>query len=196
MVAVLLASPAARAEDGDIDDEPDTAEDLTHEGQLGLNLQVSTGYRGIFPYDGEYCGVAGNNEACVERAPVVLDIGVSYGVTRSLELLLELTVGLEREFGSGPGLTGPRTRVYSPGLRYYFSETGQLRFFSTLQLAIDATDFAQASGVDYAIKNINGLQLDVQRAVGLYAFFGETVSWTRWLRFEMVAGLGVQARFP
>lgn len=208
----LLASSPARAqpEDGEAAEaepiDPAVADVLagragfSHKGQVGVHLQGGIGYRGLFPYDGEYCGQlkddGGNKANCVSRRPFVLDLGVGYGVTRSLELFAELRVGLESDFGVRPGQDGPRAVVLSPGIKVYIAEVGATQFFSTLQLPIDFTDYEQIDKNDFGVRNINGLQLDLHKTFGVFLFFGETVTWRRWLGFEVEAGFGAQVRFP
>lgn len=174
---------------------------FNHKGQIGLHLQGGVGYRGIFPYDEEFCGElkddGGNRSPCLDRSPFTLDIGLGYGVARMVELFLEISVGLEKDVGVAPGDEGPHGVALSPGIKAYLGELGHTtRFFSTLQLPIDFTSFDQVDKNDLGIRNINGVQIDLHRTFGLYVFFGEQVSWRRWLRFEINAGLGAQVRFP
>lgn len=167
---------------------------ISHAGQVGVHLALGTGYRVVAPYDDEYCGAV--DEVCLGRSPVSLDLGLAYGVNSKLEVLFEMRIGLERDFGATPDADGPRLRSYAPGVKVYINDVGVTKFFSTLQLVIDTTGFEQNPETDYAIKQTNGLQLDVHETVGLFFFFGEVVGWDRWLRFEMEGGIGLQARFP
>ncbi len=189
-----LAASAAPARAGKKSEKASEGADISHRRQFGASLHLGTGLRAISPYEGEYCGTG--ESVCVARTPVALDLGLSYGVLDSLELLLELRLGLERDFGASDNLDGPRIIAFSPGFRYYFSEAKSLKVFSSFQFSIDATDYAQAGGTDFAVKNTNGLLYDLDKRVGLYGFFGEIIGWDRWLRIEIEAGLGVQARFP
>jgi hypothetical protein len=178
-----------------------------HKGQLGVALQFGSGFRGILPYDDMYCGDRGENgsgsanaEYCLGRSPITADINLAYGVSRTAEVFLELRLGLERDFGKDPMLKGPHILAFSPGVKVYFSESGSNKFFSTLQLAIDTTDYEMPdgsdAGTDYSVKNANGIQFDLHRAVGLYLYFAEQVGWSRWLWVGMEAGAGIQSRFP
>src|SRR5690606_15344267 len=67
---------------------------FSHRGQVGLHLALGTGYRGIFPYDGEFCGdlkdEGGNAASCLGRSPLAIDLGLGYGITDRLEALLEV----------------------------------------------------------------------------------------------------------
>jgi hypothetical protein len=191
-ILVVLAAGAGTA----VAEEPPAGEGrrISHAGQVGVHLALGTGYRVVAPYDDEYCGAA--DEVCLGRSPVSLDLGLAYGVNSKLEVLLEMRIGLERDFGTTPDTDGPRLRSYAPGVKVYISDVGVTKFFSTLQLVIDTTDFDQSPGTDFAVKQTNGLQLDVHETVGLFFYFGEVVGWDRWLRFEMEGGVGLQARFP
>lgn len=176
-------------------DQPATeGRTISHAGQVGVHLALGTGYRVVAPYDDEFCGSV--DEVCLGRSPVSLDLGLAYGVSQKLELLLEMRIGLERDFGTSPAADGPRLRSYAPGIKVYISDVGVTKFFSTFQLVVDTTGYPQAGETDFAIKQTNGLQLDVHETVGLFFFFGEVVGWDRWLRFEMEGGIGLQARFP
>lgn len=177
------------------------ASGFSHKGQVGLHIASGAGYRGIFPYDEEYCGQlkddGGNRSPCLGRSPLALDVGLAFGVARTLELFVEMRFGLERDFGPAPGMDGPRARAFSPGIKLYLGDLGPTtKFFSTLQLPIDFTDHDQLDKNDFGIRNVNGLQLDVHHTFGLFLYFGEQVSWRRWLRFEVEGGLGAQVRFP
>ena len=175
---------------------------FNHKGQFTVNIQGGAGYRALFPYDKEYCGDvesdgSGNKPNCLGRSPFALDFGFGYAVFDRFEVFTEIRIGLERDFGRNNGDGGgPRIFVISPGIRGYIGEWGDSRFFSTVQLAIDVADYDQYGESDLGVRNINGYQLDLHDTIGIYAYFGEDVSWKRWLRFEVEAGLGVQARFP
>ena len=191
-------APEEDGEEGEDDDAPT----FSHKGQFGLHLQGVLGYRAIVTYDEEYCGDlkqddgGGNSSACYGRSPFVLDVGLAYGVLSRLEILLEMRLGIERDIGSTPNMDGPRAFALAPGVKAYLGRIGEMAFFSTLQLPIDFTSFDQVDKNDFGIRNVNGLQLDLHRTFGVYVMFGEEVSWRRWLRFELEAGLGAQARFP
>ena len=194
MLLMAMSAGVAGAED----DMFDGAGQRSHKGKLGVHAQMGTGYRGILPYDDEYCGERssdGSSEVCIGRSPLHLDVGISYATSKSLEVFLELRFGMETDFGETANADGPRVFHFAPGVKVYIRDTGKAKFFSTLQLVFDDTQYGQAGGLDMAIKNTSGLQLDVHDAVGVYVWFGEVVGWSRWLRFQMEVGLGMQARF-
>jgi hypothetical protein len=199
-IAVALLTLLALAGPAAADDELD-ADPKSHKGQGMVNLQLGTGYRAIFTYDQEFCGDIAedgeNSTNCTGRKPLLLGIVLGYGVLDSLEAIVELGVGLEGDFGDRADPDdGPRQIVVAPGIKAYLAELGPMQLFSSMQFAIDFTDYAEPDGVDYAVRNINGLQFDVHRTLGLYFYFGEQVGFRNWLSFTVEAGAGIQARFP
>ena len=198
LVALGLLMPGlARGDETSLDG---TSPDESHSGQFGFHAKIGTGYRGIFPYNDEYCGSpqeGSENNFCSNRSPFFLDLGLSYRVLERLDVFLEMRLGLESDFGRNESSDGPRNRYYSPGVKLYFREGGTMKVFSTLQFVMDTTAYDQSdTDFDLAVKNVSGIQIDPHRTVGMFFFFGETVGWSRWLRVEMEGGLGLQARFP
>ena len=206
LVALSRSGPASADTVGS--DPNSSAEVRTHKGQFGLALSVATGGRVIKTYDGEYCGDrdgngngTGNAAICVSRMPFVFDLTASYGVTSKIELLFEMRLGVERDFGGSIGASdGPRLRHYAPGVKFYFADRGLLKFFSTAQIAIDATGYTDPAGgelaTDFAVRNANGLQLDFHDAYGAYAYFAEELSFRRWISVGAEVGVGFQGRYP
>jgi hypothetical protein len=206
-MAFALSAPAlAFAQDAETDEETTL---FSHKGQVGVHAQVGTGYRVLFPYDEQYCGQTDDDgspkSVCTGRSPFFVDVGLSYGVTDAVELLGEVRVGLEEDFESlGGAVAGPRPLSFAAGARLYVDAEGRFKFFSTLEGLIETTDYESSTsngiqsvdGVDYGIRNVNGIMFDFHRTFGLYAHFGETITFASWLRFELHGGVGVQVRFP
>ena len=171
-------------------------------------MSLLTGGRFIKTYDQEYCGArddngstSGNSAVCIGRIPFAFDLSVSYGVTAKIELLFDLRLGVERDFGgSVSDSDGPRLRHYAPGVKFYFDDRGLMKFFSTAQLAIDSTGYTSPSGselgTDVSIRNANGLLLDFHDAYGAYLFFAEDVAFLRWISVGIEFGAGFQGRYP
>lgn len=184
-----------------------SGEPLTHEGQFEASLRIPIGLRAVVPYEkGTYCGTldstadSGFAPACTGRAPFAFDLELGYGVHRRIDVFLELRIGLEQDFGATPtAVEGPRTFHVSPGARFFFSEAGSSKLFTTAQLVFDASGYEDAAGdsrgADFGVRNLSGLWFDLDKAYGFYVFVGETASFARWMRFELEAGVGVQGRY-
>lgn len=186
--------------------KPAADEGFSHEKQFELSIRLALGLRGIAPYHDEYCGDIDNSASngfapvCTGRSPFALDFELGYGVHRRIDLFLELRLGLEQDFGATPQASeGARPFHVSPGARFFFSEAGRAKVFTTAQLVLDFSGYKDPAGeklgADFGIRNMNGLWFDLDRAYGFYAYVGDTASFARWLRFELEAGIGVQGRY-
>lgn len=196
LVLLLLSSPAWA------DDIPDGAPPKTfHKGQFGLSARFGIGARGIATYDNTvYCGktdpMAENGKAsvCTGRTPLALDLEAAYGVTQSIELTLEMRLGLERDVGTGPNEEGPRPFWLAPGARFFFSEEKHTKLFVQPELVLDLAGYDQ--GKDFGVRGIEGFWIDLHKTYGLYFFVGETLEFSRWLSATFEAGVGFQGRYP
>ena len=166
---------------------------LSHYHQFGIALLPGTGYRVIAPYqEGIDCGQA-NKRVCTSRLPTFLDVQPSFGFGDRWDVLFDLRFGLEQDF------TGTHQFAVAPGVRYWVDPEETTKFFATVQVAYDTTpqhDLILHHNDDLALRNSNGFMFEVMRNFGVYAQFGETIGFVRWLRFEVDAGVGVQARLP
>jgi hypothetical protein len=182
--------------------EPADSTIQDHEHQFGLALQIPVGVRVIAPYHKEWCGDRGENdssnaEVCVDRQPATLDFELAFGIKRNVEAMLELRIGIERDFGEpATSGSGPRIFQWSPGVKFYFSEAKTSKLFSTAQIAFDHTSYAKEAGTDFFLRNVNGLQLDLDQSYGVYFFVGEELAFRRWLSVAVEAGVGFQGRYP
>ncbi len=183
--------------------------DLSHQGQFGLSLRTAATFRWLTPYDSaDYCGersadtASGNSPVCLGRAPWSLDFEFSYGASSKADAILELRLGVERDFAAvgNAGGAGPRIFHLAPGVRYYYSEGKTSKLFTTAQLVLDLSGYKDAAGkdrgVDFGIRSINGLWFDLRRNLSAYVFVGGTLTAVRWLRVDVEGGLGVQFRYP
>jgi hypothetical protein len=168
---------------------------FSHRMQGGVGLIVGTGYRGLVRYHGSSgtCeNVAGSAKTfCHSRLPTFMDIEGSFGVTRALSTIVDFRVGFEEDFTHG------RPLALAPGIKYYIDAESRLKFFITLQLAIDFT--GQLAGVprtDIGVRNAVGLQFDVHRLFGFWLQLGDTLGFRRYFRFEIDVAVGLEARFP
>jgi hypothetical protein len=197
VAAILATGRVARAQEAEAEAD---SEVFSHKHQIGLHLQGGVGYAGVFPYDGEFCGELddeGMNKNCLGRSPWGLDIGLSYGLTRRLEIIAETRLGLERDVGPVPGDDdGPHSVAIAPGIKGYIADIGPTHIFMTLQLVVDFTSYDQVDDTDIGGRNANGVQIDLSDNFGIYAFVGEQLTARRWLRFEVEGGFGAQVRIP
>jgi len=196
---VSAGSAAAEAPSG-------AAADLSHKGQLEASVRFGLGLRAIVTYDSmDYCGDTdpqgqfGFASVCTGRAPFSVDLELGYGVARRVDLIAELRLGLERDFGASPASGGPRMLHLSPGARFFFSEGSRSKLFTTAQVVFDFAGYEDAvgagRGTDFGIRNLSGLWFDLARTYGLYVYVGETATVARWMRFELEGGVGVQGRY-
>src|ERR1044071_1425416 len=107
-----------------------------HKGQFGGSLRFGLGARGILTYENTtYCGkldpqaAHGFASVCTGRTPLALDLEAGYGVTGTIELTLELRIGLESDFGADQNSEGPRAFHVAPGARFFFSEADRRKLF-------------------------------------------------------------------
>lgn len=160
---------------------------------------VGGAYRGIFPYGSDIlinCGDANSmdNRVCTSRAPFFVDIQPSFGISRAWDFLVDLRLGLEKDFNT------QRQFYVMPGFRYWLDVESKVKFFTTIQMAYDRSKQNDPSGLigdtDLGFRNSNGLMVEIMRNFGVYAQFGETIGFYRWLSFLVDAGIGIQARVP
>jgi hypothetical protein len=171
-----------------------------HQGQFGLYVQFGLGYRALFRYnENDFCGTAGSG-VCTGFGSPWIELGLSYAPTNRIELITDFRIGLTNDFSPDTALVkAPRELAIAPGVKVYLNEKGSVKWFGTLQVAIDFTDYTAdgvAASIDVGIRNKNGLLVDLHRTFGVYGFFGEEVSFVRWFRVELDFGVGMQARFP
>jgi hypothetical protein len=173
-----------------------------HKGQFGVSARFGVGARAIVPYDEEYCGKkdpearTGNAAVCTGRTPISLDLEAAYGVAKSIEVTLELRIGIESDIGPDIGQSGPRPLHLAPGARFFFSEAARSKLFVQPALVFDFADYAQKTGNDFALRGIEGYWIDLHRSYGLYFYIAETIGFSRWLSATFEAGIGFQGRYP
>jgi hypothetical protein len=169
---------------------------LLHKHQLGIAMLPGIGFRGIFPYAAANdqvinCGQQGKR-VCTGMLPFFIDVQPSFGFAQHWDVLVDL------RFGIGTDFTTSRQFAVAPGFRYWVDPELGFKFFATIQGVFDATaqNDPRISNNDFGIRNSNGFMFEVMRNLGFYIQFGETLGFVRWLRFEIDAGVGIQARIP
>jgi hypothetical protein len=197
----LPPAPASQPVEQPVTKRPKTADKgETHNGQFGIYTQFGFGYRAIFRYNkNDFCGKAGES-VCPGSEPAWVEIGVDYGVTPSIEVIMDIRLGLGDDFKPDTSSQkAPKQIMFNPGVKLYLDEAGTTKLFTTFQLNIDRTDYS-ASGVatptDFGFRNVTGFQVDLHRTFGIYVHIGETLSLVRWASISLDGGLGMQVRFP
>lgn len=169
------------------------SDSLDHRFQLGLAVRVGTGYKVVMPYHEEFCGQE-DKSVCGHRQPVWLELSPSFGITRSLELLVDVRINLEDD----PAAAGKGFFI-SPGIKYYIDPESWFKFYATGQLVLESQDQLSRNGglsaFDFGIRSALGVHFDIVRYVGLYAQGGIILAFKRWLTFVVDFAGGVQVRY-
>ena len=196
LLVLLLVTTPAWADDSE---PPSTF----HKGQFGMSARLGMGVRGIATYNNMvYCGKTdpmaeyGFASVCTHRMPISLDLEAAYGVAQSIELTLELRIGIESDFGTSPSGDGPRPLALAPGARFFFSEAKHTKLFFQPELVFDFADYSQRAGNDFGVRGIEGFWIDLHRSYGFYFWIAETAEFRRWLSFSFEGGIGFQGRYP
>lgn len=165
---------------------------LDHKYQIGFGARIGSGFRVIFPYSKEFCGEAGKT-ICTARYPTWLELSPSFGLTHSLEVLVDIRLFLE-----SPDFTNANGFALSPGLKYYTDPDGMFKFFLTGQVYFESQDQRIDSGLnsfDLGLRSALGLQFDLLRYVGLYVQAGVVFGFVRWFSFLADFSGGLQVRY-
>lgn len=169
--------------------KPQAKTTLDHRFQFGLGVRAGTGYRVIMPYHEENCGQV-DKSVCGSRQPFWLEVSPSFGITRSLELLVDVRFALEEDF------TDSRAFFVAPGIKYYTDAEDLFKFFFTGQAVFENQEQKEdLSSFDIGIRSAMGVQFDLLRYVGLFAQGGIIIGFKRWLTFVIDFAVGVQARY-
>ena len=182
---------------------------LDHKHQFGLDLGLGLGYRLIKPYGDIWCGQRSNdpdnpNEPfCSSMSPLFLDLGLSFGVTQSVELVAHTRVGLTKD-----PISERRPISLLGGVRLWVDATGAFKWALGLEAMLDFTkqDGSKQQRPTYGVPKQDSLdvggrfygqiQYDFLPYLGLYAQIGGLVGALRWLRVELEGTLGIQGRLP
>jgi len=178
------------------------ADDLSHEDQLGGSVRLGLGVRGIATYENSrYCGTTDSKaeyeyaSVCAGRVPFTLDLEGSWGLGRKIDLVLELRIGLEQDFGTTPADdSGAYILQLAPGARFFFSDTARAKLFVQPELLFDFTNYGGGAGNDVGVRGIEGYWVDFSRRYGAYVYVAETLGVSRWLSFAFEVGAGIQVR--
>jgi hypothetical protein len=179
---------------------------LHHKHQVGVEIGFGWGYRFIKPYGDIWCGERddGDNAAfCLSSAPAFMDVGLSFGLTRRIDLITDFRYGLLKD-----EVSGRNPLMLMAGVRFWIDPDAAFKWAFGLQLMMDFTkqDGEKQQRVDYKAPkqdafDVGGrfygeIHYDLLKYVGFYIRLAGTVGALRWLRFELEGLGGVQARFP
>ena len=182
---------------------------LDHGHQFGVELGLGLGYRLIKPYGDIWCGERTNdpdnpNEPfCSSMSPLFLDMGLSFGATASVEVVVHTRMGLMKD-----PISDRRPISLFAGVRLWVDSEGAFKWALGLEGMVDFTkqDGTKQQRPGYGIPKQDELdaggrfygqiQYDFLQYVGIYAQFSGLVGALRWLRVELEGIVGVQARLP
>jgi hypothetical protein len=175
---------------------PVQTQPLDHRHQTGVSLMPGIGYRVIVPYkEFQTCGDSSgdlNKRVCTNRTPVFLDLQLSFGLSKRVDVITDLRFSL----GTDPA-SHTHQFALAPGIRVWLDQDVNLKFYTTIQALYDSTNYYDVVAThDFGLRNSNGLMYDVIRNVGFFFQFGESFGFRRWFRIELDVGAGVQVRFP
>ncbi len=168
-----------------------------HRYQTGLSIMPGTGFRAIVPYeDHQACGDSSGNDSkrvCTHRSPFFIDLQLSFAPGRRVDIIADFRFSL----GTDPATKDSHQFAFAPGLRFWLDQEVDVKFYTTLQMVYDQTEYAAPiRSSDFGVRNANGLMYDPIRNVGFFVQLGETIGFLRWFRMELDLGVGVQLRFP
>lgn len=182
---------------------------LHHRHQVGVDIHFGAGYRVISPYGEIWCGERTddpqqpNKGICDSATPVFMETGLSFGVARVLDLVLDFRFGLIKD-----KVSNKRPLTLLPGIRLWIDADSAFKIGVGIQLMMDFTkqDSEKQNRPTYGTPkqdsfDVGGriyaqFQYDFLRYVGIFARISGTVGALRWIRVEIEGSGGVQARFP
>jgi hypothetical protein len=177
---------------------------LMHKHQVGLEVGFGWGYRVIKPYGDIWCGErdGGDNEAfCSGASPAFMEIGLSFGVLKSMDLIVDFRYGLQKDEVSQ---RNPLSLM--AGIRLWLNPEDSFKWAVGFQLVMDFTkqdgenqflyNKPKKDSYDFGGRIYGQIQYDFFRYLGVYVKLSAVVGAVRWLRMEMEGLGGVQVRFP
>lgn len=189
-IAIALTAGAARAQAP----EGPAEEVYNHEGQFGLRLGFGIPFVFAIKYaDGPACSDNPGDTICYRFGSPILDLDVTFGVTKGLELsaLVRLGVTEDEAAQSMPLLFGF-------GVRAMPNADPVVKPFLGAKVILDATssDVPEWNSVDVGARGEVGIQIDPLRNLGFFVQLGVNLTILRALQFSPDVTAGVQGRFP
>ncbi len=185
------------------------APSLDHRRQFGFDLGLGTGFRIIKPYTDIWCGSRSddpdnpNDPFCLGMVPLYLDLGLSFGVTKTIDLLAHFRYGLLADSVSERHpialLAGFRAWI-GPSRPFKWSVGFDLFFDFTKQdgpkQELPTYGKPEHDEFDVGGRLVFRFQYDFMRYLGIYAEAAGLAGVLRWLRLELEGTFGIQARLP
>ncbi len=204
---ILLASLPAAADEAPSDPVA-PRDNFSHRLQAGVGVTVGSGYRVMFKYGDKNnsgqttsCGQLDSEgrpaTTCTGRISTWLDAKLFFGVSSSVDVVIEQRIGLES--GMAGDFTAGRMFVLMPGIRVYPTDgTKSFKFFVQIQPVFDFTDPGASNlrGYDIGLHEANGFQWDFLKWMGAYLQISETFEFVRAFTFQLEGGGGIEGRFP
>jgi len=180
-----------------------------HDKQGFVNVEFGTGFYLVAPNEqnNEYRAcktkdLHGENgyqgePICTGRSSMHLEFLGGYGVLPRFEVFAIFRLGVEPPAPGRPQQRqlGAGVRVYSPADGLFKIGIGVAPMFDFSAHATplhDSVDFGYAFVIHVPIQ----FQFDIVRWVGVYAQIAPNIAFVTEVRFEILAGIGVQGRFP
>lgn len=177
---------------------------LHHFHQVGVELSFGGGYRLIKPYGDPWCGERedGDNKTfCDSAVPVFMEAGLSFGILRFMDLIADFRFGLMKD-----KISDRRPLTLLAGVRFWIDAAKPFKIGVGLQVMMDFTKQNSDSQSQYGAPDQDKLDVggrvyaefhyDFLRYLGIFGRLGGTLGALRWIRLELEASAGVQARFP
>lgn len=177
---------------------------LSHNRQVGVEIGFGWGYRLIKPYGDIWCGERDDNDNaafCTSAVPAFMELGLSFGVSKSVDVLVDFKYGLQRD-----DVSERRPLMLMPGVRFWMNPESAFKWALGLQFVMDFTkqdgesqqrfNKPKKDSFDVGARFYAQMQYDFFRYFGIYIKASGMVGAVRWLRMELEMQGGVQARFP
>jgi hypothetical protein len=180
---------------------------LHHRYQVGVEISGGGGYRVIKPYGDVWCGGRTgdldneNKSFCTSASQPFLEAGLSFGLAKILDLVVDFKYGLVKDKVSD---RNPLTLL--AGVRLWIDPDAKFKIGVGLQLMMDFTkqdsddqrlyNPPKEDSFDVGGRIYGQFQYDFMRYLGVFIKIAGTVGALRWVRVEPEGSGGLQARFP
>lgn len=172
-----------------------------HQYQVGVRLGIGVPYRFRLQYGGDDAAQCeeSTESFCNGLGEAMLDVGLEFAFTPTLELFTILRIGLANE-----SFTGANTLQLGLGIRTYTNPTDLVKVYLGAALMFDFGSIDEANrarvgdygSFDFGLRGQIGVQFDVIRYLGIFLQIDPQVFFLRYLDAALGGSLGLQGRFP